>query len=182
VIGVKPDPELMFEPAPEPSLLLANPAGVVSSALGTVANLELSVFGVLDLVKAVALGAGLGVKRGVPIWLFDSELFPNVPREGPRPGVGCSTGLFLYGDSGRGRDGLAFGLNWGLGGRAPGPTDCENFGIAWGGEAELPSIPPKNEGVVGVGGNVSADGDGEARLAARWIGRNMPEPGIDVVK
>jgi len=54
--------------------------------------------------------------------------------------------------------------------------------MAWGGEAELPPIPPKNEGVVGVGGNVSADGVGEARLAARWMGRNIPDPGIDVVK
>ena len=54
--------------------------------------------------------------------------------------------------------------------------------MAWGGEADLPSIPPKYEGVVGVDGNVSADGVGEARLAARWMGRNMPDPGIDVVK
>ena len=39
-----------------------------------------------------------------------------------------------------------------------------------------------NDGVVGVGGNVSEDRVGEARLVARWIGRNMPEPGIEVVK
>ena len=143
-MGVKPDPELMCELAPEPSLLLANPAGVdsaLSSAVGAVLPAS-CVFGVLGLVNAPALGAGLGVKRGVPIWLFDSELVPNVPKEGPRPGVGCSMGLFLYGDSGRGREGLVFGLNWGLGGRAPGPTDCENLGMVWGGEAELPSIPP----------------------------------------
>jgi hypothetical protein len=54
--------------------------------------------------------------------------------------------------------------------------------MAWGGEAELLSMPPKNDGVVGVGGNVSADGVGEARLAARWMGKNIPDPGMDVVK
>jgi len=39
-----------------------------------------------------------------------------------------------------------------------------------------------NEGVVGVGGKVSEDRVGEARLKARWRGRKIPEPGIDVVK
>ena len=38
------------------------------------------------------------------------------------------------------------------------------------------------EGVVGVGGKDSTDGVVELRFSARWIGRKMPEPGIDVVK
>ena len=38
------------------------------------------------------------------------------------------------------------------------------------------------EGVVGVGGNVSEVNVGEARLTARCMGRNMPEPGTEVVK
>lgn len=118
------------------------------------------------------------MKRGVPIWLFDS---PPV-KDGALPCVGCRLGLFLYGDSGRGRDGLAFGLNTGLGGRAPGPTDCEKFGFGRGGETELPSRPLMKDGVVGVGGNVSAEGVGDARRAARWIGKNMPDPDMEVVK
>ena len=88
-------------------------------------------------------------------------------------------GLFLYGDSGRGRDGLDFGLNTGLGGRAPGPTDCEKLGLARGGDMEWPSW---KDGVVGVGGKVSADGVGDARRAARWIGKKMPDPDTEVVK
>lgn len=38
------------------------------------------------------------------------------------------------------------------------------------------------DGVVGVGGKVSAEGVGDARRAARCIGRNIPDPDIEVVK
>lgn len=44
------------------------------------------------------------------------------------PGVAVKGGCLRSGDSGRGRDGRPFGLNCGLGARAPGPTDCENLG------------------------------------------------------
>jgi hypothetical protein len=73
----------------------------------------------------MGFGPGLGVYRGVPIWLLDRA---EGPSDGPRPGVGASTGPFRKGDSGLGSDCLPFGLNWGLCGRAPGPTDCENLG------------------------------------------------------
>ena len=60
----------------------------------------------------------LGVKPGrVPRTLCENEL----------AGVGWRFGgCFLNGDSGRGNDGL-LGLKFGLGGRAPGPTVCENL-------------------------------------------------------
>ena len=38
------------------------------------------------------------------------------------------------------------------------------------------------EGVAGVVGNESRDGAGEKRRAARWTGRKMPAPGMEVVK
>lgn len=102
------------------------------------------------------------------------------PIDGNRPGVGASMGLFRIGDSGRGNEGL-FALNAGLGARAPGPTDCENFGMLLSGAVPFRS-KFANEGVVGVGGNVSAVSEGEERLAARCVGRNMPAPGLEVVK
>ena len=115
-------------------------------------------------------GAGLGTLRGVPIWLFDNE--------GNLPGVGANVGTFRNGDSGLGRDGrCCLGLKLGLGGRAPGPTDCENFGMPFG---EVRSKPPEPwDGVVGVGGNSSYM---DSRLDARCNGRKMPEFEIEVEK
>jgi hypothetical protein len=45
-----------------------------------------------------------------------------------------------------------------------------------------PRLNAASEGVVGVVGNESLETVGEARLYALLDGRNMPEPGIDVVK
>jgi hypothetical protein len=53
---------------------------------------------------------------------------PDGVRTPLRAGVAVKVGL-RSGDSGRARDGRPFGLNCGLGARAPGPTDCENLGI-----------------------------------------------------
>ena len=103
------------------------------------------------------------------------------------PGVGASEGCFLKGDSGRGKDGLPLGLKRGLGARAPGPTDCENFGIEGVSGLKLGLLVVEWlklewEGVVGVGGNVSEVIGSDERLMARWSGRKMPEPGTEVVK
>jgi hypothetical protein len=76
----------------------------------------------------------------------------------------------------------------GLGPRVPGPTDCENFGLAIEGVSGLKlgfSMVERlklwlNEGVIGEGGK--SDESAEARFCARWQGRKMPEPGIDVWK
>lgn len=125
-------------------------------------------------------------------------------------GVGARLGC-LYGDSGRGSEGRLSCLDCGLVVRAPGPRDWENLGIegASGVRLEAPkSGLPRNEavvksdfprvealkfglsrvdalnllpyeGVVGVGGRSEAD---IARFFARWMGRNMPEPGTEVWK
>lgn len=70
---------------------------------------------VVDFAKLLLLGVIPG--RGVPRVLCDRFL----------AGVGARLGgCFLNGDSGRGSDGL-LGLKFGLGGRAPGPTDCANL-------------------------------------------------------
>jgi hypothetical protein len=103
------------------------------------------------------------------------------------PGVGAKFGCFRIGDSGRGKDGLPFGLNSGLGARAPGPIDCEKFGRAGIsglklGFSVVERLKLENEGVVGVGGNVSEVNVGEERFVARCIGRKMPAPGTEVVK
>jgi hypothetical protein len=70
---------------------------------------------------------GLGEYRGVlaPDTLFEND---DGGAGGCLPGGGARVGLFLNGDSGRGKDGL-FALCAGLGARAPGPTDCENLGM-----------------------------------------------------
>lgn len=96
------------------------------------------------------------------------------------PGVWVTLGVLRYGDSGRDRDVPRRGLVL-----APGPTDCENFGIAGvlgakAGFAFVERLKLAYEGVVGVGGNSSEVLD--ARLDARWTGRKMPEPGTEVVK
>lgn len=70
-------------------------------------------------------GAGLANRGGAPMALLENP-------EGVSPpflaGVAVRLGCLRSGDSGRGRDGRPFGLYEGLGARAPGPTDCENFG------------------------------------------------------
>jgi hypothetical protein len=63
----------------------------------------------------------------------------------------------------------------GLGGRTPGPTDCENLGKVF-----CVDIFRSNEGVVGVGGNPEDPSDD--RLDARCRGRNIPDPGTVVEK
>jgi hypothetical protein len=103
------------------------------------------------------------------------------------PGVGARFGCFRNGDSGRGSEGLPFGLKTGLGALAPGPTDCENFGMEGVsglkfGLSVVERLKLLKEGVVGVGGKVSEVKVGDARLIARCIGRKMPEPGTEVVK
>jgi hypothetical protein len=103
------------------------------------------------------------------------------------PGVAERLGCFRKGDSGLGREGLPFGLNCGLGARAPGPIDWENLsiegvsGLKFGFSA-VERLKLLKDGVVGVGGKVSEDELGEARFVARWIGRKMPAPGTEVVK
>jgi len=109
--------------------------------------------------------------------------------EGVRPplraGVAVSVGGLRSGDSGRGRDGRPFGLNCGLGARAPGPTDCENLGregvsgLKWG-LVVVDMLKLVYDGVVGVGGKSSDVA--EERFWARCTGRKMPEPGTVVVK
>lgn len=99
--------------------------------------------------------------------------------------VGARFGCLLSGDSGLGREGR-FGLNNGLGGLAPGPIDCENLagraGVG-GVKAFLVLLPLSVlcEGVCGVPGNESVPAEGE-RLAARWTGKKMPDPGTVVLK
>ena len=68
-------------------------------------------------------GAGLEVKRGgtADLWLMEKL----------RAGVGTRLGCLRKGDSGRGSEGRRdLSLERGLGGRAPGPMDWENLGIA----------------------------------------------------
>ena len=82
------------------------------------------------------VGTALDVRPDVEAFRFG---FPGVVAvrvplvllaSGLRAGVGCRLGVCLRsGDSGRGRDGL-LGLNCGLCGLAPGPSDCENLGAA----------------------------------------------------
>jgi hypothetical protein len=103
-----------------------------------------------------------------------------------RAGVAVRFGGLRTGDSGRGSDGRPFGLNCGLGARAPGPTDCENLGrdgvsgLKYGLVVveRLKLLP--YDGVVGVGGKSSEVAD--ERFCARCTGRKMPEPGIEVLK
>lgn len=121
--------------------------------------------------------------------VFESGFLAGVT---PRPGVlvlaeSCRAGVgrrsgagFLNGDSGRGRDGR-FGLKVGLKGRAPGPTECENLSPELAGGALCP-LTVLYDGVLGVSGNESRDTAGESRFSARWTGRKMPEPGIEVLK
>lgn len=108
----------------------------------------------------------------------------RVPRpllaKGLRAGVGWRLGVcLLSGDSGRGSDGLR-GLSCGLCDLAPcPPTDCENFRAPPG---LVPLSPVLYDGVPGVAGKESRDIAGESRFSARCIGRNMPAPGIVVLK
>lgn len=126
---------------------------------------------------------------GREVVVFDSGFLAGVtPRPGVlvlaerfRAGVGRRSGAgFLNGDSGRGRDGR-FGLKVGLEGRAPGPTDCENLSPELAGGARCP-LTVLYDGVLGVTGKESRDTAGESRFSARCTGKNMPEPGIDVLK
>jgi hypothetical protein len=108
---------------------------------------------------------------------------PRVLEDKVRAGVGARTGACLRkGDSGRGREGR-LALKVGLLGRTPGPTDCENFrGIPGIGGVFLASPLERCEGVPGVAGKLSSESAGESRRSARWTGRKMPAPGIEVVK
>lgn len=102
-----------------------------------------------------------------------------------RAGVGARVGCFRNGDSGRGREGRDR-LNCGLAARAPGPTDCENLGMAGVGgvysDGLLAALYLAYDGVDGVPGRLSKLKAGEARLSARATGKKMPAPGIEVVK
>ena len=102
---------------------------------------------------------------------------------------GLSAGVLgdlLEGESGLGSDCRSLGRNMGLGARAPGPTDCENFIVgvsrAFAGAAYALPVLGLRDGVVGVSGNESDVADGEALLEARCKGKKIPEPGIDVLK
>jgi hypothetical protein len=127
-------------------------------------------------------GAGLANLGGAPIALLEK---PDGVRPPLREGVAVKFGR-RNGDSGRGSDGRPFGLNCGLGARAPGPTDCENLGIEgvsglkWGLVVVERLKLLYDPGVVGVG-EESSD-IAEERFCARWTGRKMPEPGTDVLK
>lgn len=70
-------------------------------------------------------GAGLAKRGGAPMALLENPDGVSPPF---RAGVAVRLGL-RNGDSGRGREGRLFGLNCGLGARAPGPIDWENFGM-----------------------------------------------------
>lgn len=118
-------------------------------------------FGKPPIFPALGDGEYLGVLA--PDTLFEKD---ERPIDGPRPGVVPRLGLFLNGDSGRGSDGLAL-FRIGLEGRAPGPTDCENFGIVLTSGVSPFRLKFENEGVVGVGGKVSAVRDGDIRFEAR---------------
>lgn len=98
---------------------------------------------------------------------------------------GARLDCFLSGDSGLGRDGR-LGLNIGLAGLAPGPTDCENLA----GKAGVGGVNPflvllpfivLCDGVEGVPGYESVAAEGE-RLSARWTGKKIPAPGTMVLK
>lgn len=67
------------------------------------------------------------MKRGAPLTLLEKAAGAIEP---PLLGVGARFGCLRNGDSGRASDGLVLGLKRGLGALAPGPTDCENFGMA----------------------------------------------------
>jgi len=127
-------------------------------------------------------GAGLANRGGAPMALLEK---PDGVRLAFRAGVAVRLGLRI-GDSGRGRDGRPFGLNCGLGARAPGPIDWENLGtegvsgLKWGFVVVERLNLLYDEGVVGVGGKSSEVA--EERFCARWTGRNMPDPGIEVLK
>ena len=70
------------------------------------------------MVDDLKLGVVVGARTGLP---------PRTLCESALAGVGAKLGgCFLNGDSGLAIDGR-LGLNFGLLGRAPGPTDCENF-------------------------------------------------------
>jgi hypothetical protein len=130
-------------------------------------------------------GAGLANLGGAPIALFEKPDGASPPL---RAGVAVKLGCCLRnGDSGRGRDGRLFGLNCGLGARAPGPTDCENLdsdgvsGLKCGFVVvERLKLLRYVDGVVGVGGKSSEVTD--ERFCARCTGRKIPEPGIEVLK
>lgn len=177
-----------------PLLVVATPTGVLSSSARTSCLFpirdpvrEYGLAGPLDVVgrevevlKLFLLGVTEEASpvRGVPRVLADKAL----------PGVGARLGVgFLKGDSGRGRDGL-FGLNVGLVGLAPGPTDWENLRADfWGLKASsFPVLWPLivlYEGVFGVPGNEpTLDPVGDRRFSARCTGRKIPAPGIEVWK
>ena len=130
---------------------------------------------IVDLLKLLLEGVMPGLP---PLTLWLSCLF----------GVGCNDGAFRSGLSGRGRDGR-LGLNCGLVGRAPGPIDCENFDgrAGVGGVYVFSPLRARDtlvlyDGVFGVAGKESRDTAGELRRSARWIGRKIPAPGLEVWK
>lgn len=129
-------------------------------------------------------GAGLANLGGAPIALLENPEGVSPPL---RTAVAVKFGGLRIGDSGRGRDGRPFGLNCGLGARAPGPTDCENLGRDGVSGLKCGLLVVErlklfryDDGVVGVGGKSSEVADD--RFCARCTGRNMPEPGIEALK
>lgn len=73
------------------------------------------------------LGAGLLNRGGLMALLEKPDGVMEPFLLGVRP-AGARDGVLRSGDSGLDSDGLLFGLNCGLGARAPGPRDCVNFG------------------------------------------------------
>jgi hypothetical protein len=123
-------------------------------------------------------GAGLANLGGAPIALLENPEGASPPF---RAGVAVKFGARRNGDSARGIDGRRA--------RTPGPTDCENLGSE--GVSGLKCgfavverlklvLPYEEDGVVGVGGKSSEVAD--ERFCARCTGRNIPEPGTDVLK
>lgn len=121
----------------------------------------------------------------MPLSPFDNV---GAPSEGRLAGVvDVAFCAFRRGDSGRGKDGRDRGFNAGLA-ALPGPTDWLSFEII-GVVAVTPAFSPRpprlnvvKDGVVGVAGEELYDAAGDKRLYALLEGRNMPAPGIEVVK
>jgi len=112
-------------------------------------------------------GVGLGAYRGVAGPPFENF---GAPRDGRPDGVATLAFCVLRnGDSGRGREGRDRGLSAGLAALA-GPIDWLSLEVVGVGVVSvfLSPLPPRlkaaSDGLVGVGGNESADSAGKRRL------------------